>query len=95
MLVSLARNRAWSDSIDDEVRAKVVAKLRAGLELADDTRDITAVAKALSALERNDIERARLLMDAQDRGAESQNEAAQLLQDVAAMRQTRGGHGPA
>ena len=47
------------------------------------------------ALERNDIERARLLMDAQDRGAESQNDAAQLLQDVAAMRQTRGGHGPA
>jgi hypothetical protein len=95
MLVSLARNRAWSDSIDDEVRAKVVAKLRAGLELADDARDITAVAKALSALERNDIERTRLLMDAEDRSSGTQNDAAQLLDDIAAMRRTRGERGPA
>ena len=84
MITSLARNPAWSDSITPELRRRLIEKLRADLENSDNARATASIARALGALEHNDIDRARLLLDAEKQESEGQpkDEARQLLADL-------------
>ena len=84
MIASLAKNQAWSDSISDDLRAEIVAKLRDALPHADSPREIASISKALASLEKNDIDRARLLMDADavESSDGPQDEARRLLADL-------------
>lgn len=64
LLASLAKQRAWVDTLTPEIRAKIVARLCSESDKATSVRDMTSVVKALAALETNDINRARLLLEA-------------------------------
>ena len=88
MLASLARNKAWSESIDDELRAKVVEKLRGALDIAETARDFARVAQAIGGLERCDIERAKALREAERESdtATADEVAAALCRQMQAAR---------
>lgn len=96
MLRMLARRKSWSDSLTDETREKLAAKLGTAVEMADSARDIASVAKAVATLERNDFEAMRLELDAQKsaQDAGETSSAKDLLADLRAI-ERNGGDGDA
>lgn len=70
MITTLARQKLWTDSLADEHRATLVQKLTDALAVARTPREAIAISKALAALERADIDRARLMLDAEKTGQE-------------------------
>ena len=90
MIASLARNRAWTDSLTDEHRERINQRLLESLDTAESARDVAAIAKALAGLERNDIERAKLLIDAEAVEDGGMDEANRLRADLDAIDRLEG-----
>jgi hypothetical protein len=74
MITALAKQPAWVDSMTPELRERLVAQLAAQIPLCDSPRDIASITRALASLEKNDIDRTRLFLDAEK---ESGDEATQ------------------
>ena len=66
----------------DEMRAEVVRKLTAGLAVAESPREVASVAKALASLEKNDIDRTKLLIDAETQEGGGLDDARRLRADL-------------
>lgn len=67
-----------------ETRAEMVAKLEEALTFAKGMREITSITRALTMLERNDIDRTRLFIDAEAADAgETPDEVAQRVVELA------------
>ena len=81
------------ESLSDEKRRQIVGKLVQSADSADSARDIASIARAFAGLERNDIDRARLLMDVEQREAEhgSGDEARKLRADLDEIDRMEGG----
>lgn len=74
MIAALAKQPLWVESLTDEARAKVLQLLNDGLKDATSPREISSVARAIANLERNDIDRTRLILDAEQKDAGSDEE---------------------
>lgn len=63
LLAQLARQPGWFQEMPDQIRRGVMAKLVAVLSKAElRTRELVSVAKVMAALEKNDLERGKLLV---------------------------------
>jgi hypothetical protein len=82
MIAALSKQPAWVESMTPEMREMVVKKLHAGLHVADSAREVASIAKALAGLERNDIERTRLLIDHEQQEDGEQDAARRLRADL-------------
>jgi hypothetical protein len=65
MIAALAKQPAWVEGLGEQTRREVVRKLEDSLALCDSPREIASVVRAISMLERNDIDRTRLFLDAE------------------------------
>lgn len=85
LIGALAKKRAWVESMTEEQRTALVEKLFAHMELCETPREIASIAKAISALETNDIARARLLVEVEkaEDGSGSAEESVRLLREAA------------
>ena len=90
---ALSKQKGWLESLTDEKRQSIVDKLVGAAASADSARDFASIARALAGLERNDIDRARLLMDVEQREAEqgSSDEARKLRADLDEIDRMEGG----
>lgn len=68
MITALSKQPAWVEGLTPELRATLMEKLRAGLEIAETAREIASVVRAITSLEKNDIDRTRLFIDAEKQG---------------------------
>lgn len=82
MIAALAAAPAWVASLSPEMRAEVVRKLTDGLAAADSPREVASVAKALASLEKNDIDRTKLLMEAETQEGDGLDDARRLRADL-------------
>lgn len=82
MIRALAAAPAWVASLSDDMRAEVVRKLTAGLAVAESPREVASVAKALASLEKNDIDRTKLLIDAETQEGGGLDDARRLRADL-------------
>jgi len=82
MIAALSKQPAWIESMTPEMREMVIQKLQAGLHVADSAREVASIAKALAGLERNDIERTRLLIDHEGQQDGGLDEARRLRADL-------------
>lgn len=63
LLAQLARQPGWFQEMPDQIRRGVMAKLVAVLNKPElRTRELVSVAKVMAALEKNDLERGKLLV---------------------------------
>lgn len=63
LIAHLARQPGWFQNMPDRIRADVMGRLVAVLNKDDlRTRELVSVAKAMASLERNDLERGKLLI---------------------------------
>lgn len=81
MIESLARQPGWVENMPADTRQRVMGMLAEAVELAESVRDRASLAKAFAALERNDMDRARLLNDT-EQSDEPDSAARQLLDDI-------------
>lgn len=82
MIRALAAAPAWVESLSPEMRAEVVRKLTEGLAVAESPREVASVAKALASLEKNDIDRTKLLIDAETQEGGGLDDARRLRADL-------------
>lgn len=82
MIAALAAAPAWVESLSPEMRAEVVRKLTEGLAVAKSPREVASVAKALASLEKNDIDRTKLLIDAETQEGGGLDDARRLRADL-------------
>jgi len=94
MIAALSKQPAWVESMTPEMREMVVQKLHAGLHVADSAREVASIAKALAGLERNDIERTRLLIDHETAEAGDSSQAQRLRADLDEIDRMEGGRPP-
>lgn len=94
MIAALSKQPAWVESMTPEMRQMVVQKLHAGLHVADSAREVASIAKALAGLERNDIERTRLLIDHETAEAGDSSQAQRLRADLDEIDRMEGGRPP-
>lgn len=94
MIAALSKQPAWVESMTPEMREMVVQKLHAGLHVADSAREVASIAKALAGLERNDIERTRLLIDHETAEAGDSSQAQRLRADLDEIDRLEGGRPP-
>ena len=63
LLAQLARQPGWFQEMPDQIRRGVMAKLVGVLNKPElRTRELVSVAKVMAALEKNDLERGKLLV---------------------------------
>ena len=63
LLAQLARQPGWFQEMPDQIRRGVMGKLVAVLNKPElRTRELVSVAKVMAALEKNDLERGKLLV---------------------------------
>ena len=63
LIAQLARQPGWFQELPDQIRRGVMGKLVAVLNKPDlRTRELVSVAKVMAALEKNDLERGKLLI---------------------------------
>jgi hypothetical protein len=63
LIAQLARQPGWFQEMPDAIRRGVMSKLVAVLNKADlRTRELVSVVKAMASLEKNDLERGKLLV---------------------------------
>lgn len=63
LLAQLARQPGWFQELPDQIRRGVMSKLVAVLNKPElRTRELVSVAKVMAALEKNDLERGKLLI---------------------------------
>lgn len=63
IIAKLARQPGWFEELPDQIRRGVMGKLLGVLNKQDlKTRELVSVAKVLGSLEKNDIERSKLLI---------------------------------
>ena len=65
MIAALAKQPAWVEGLTDKTRADVIRKLEDSLDACRSARDVASVVRAISSLERNDIDRTKLFLDAE------------------------------
>ena len=94
MIAALSKQPAWIESMTPEMREMVIQKLQAGLHVADSAREVASIAKALAGLERNDIERTRLLIDHETAEAGETSEAQRLRADLDEIDRMEGNRPP-
>jgi hypothetical protein len=94
MIAALAKSPAWVEHLTPEMRAQVVTQLHASLAVADSPREIASVAKALASLEKNDIDRTRLLIDHETAEAGETSEAQRLRADLDEIDRMEGNRPP-
>lgn len=85
MIAALAKQPAWVESMSPELRQRLVAQLEAQIPLCDSPRDIASITRALASLEKNDIDRTRLFLDAEKQDGSDETAdalAAKLRQAV-------------
>ena len=90
MIASLAKQRAWTDSLTDEQRENISRRLIDSLVDCDSPREIASVVKAIAGLEKNDIERTRLLLEAEAVEDGGMDEANRLRADLDAIDRLEG-----
>lgn len=90
MIASLAKQRAWTDSLTDEQRENISRRLIDSLADCDSPREIASVVKAIAGLEKNDIERTRLLLEAEAVEDGGMDEANRLRADLDAIDRMEG-----
>jgi hypothetical protein len=93
MIASLAKNRAWTESLTDEDRERISRQLIGSLSACESPREIASVVKAIAGLERNDIERTKLLIDAERVESGDMDDARRLRADLEAIDEMEGGGG--
>lgn len=92
MIRALAGAPAWIESLSPEMRAEVVRRLTEGLAAADSPREVASVAKALASLEKNDIDRTKLLMEAETQEGDGLDDARRLRADLDEIDRMEGRH---
>ena len=90
MIAALAKQRAWTESLTDEQREQISRRLVNSLGDCESPREIASVVKAIAGLEKNDIERTRLLMDAEAVEEGGMEEANRLRADLDAIDRLEG-----
>jgi uncharacterized Zn finger protein len=91
MVAALAKNKAWTESLSDEDRERISSKLIGSLADCESPREIASVVKAIASLERNDIDRTKLLLDAERVEAGDMDDARRLRADLEAIDRMEGG----
>ena len=90
MIAALAKQRAWTESLTDEQREQISRRLVNSLGDCESPREIASVVKAIAGLEKNDIERTRLLMEAEAIEEGGMDEANRLRADLDAIDRLEG-----
>ena len=92
MIAALAKDPLWVESLSPEARQKVVDKLHDAMHAAESPREIASVVRALANLEKNDIDRTKLVLDA-DREEQGGgiDEARRLREDLDEIDRMEGG----
>ena len=90
MIAALAKQRAWTESLTDEQREQISRRLVNSLGDCESPREIASVVKAIAGLEKNDIERTRLLMEAEAIEEGGMDEANRLRADLDAIDRMEG-----
>jgi hypothetical protein len=90
MIASLAKQKAWTDSLTDEQREQISRKLIDSLPACESPREIASVVKAIASLEKNDLDRTRLLMEAEAIEDGTMDDATRLRADLDAIDRLEG-----
>lgn len=78
LLAQLARQPGWFQEMPDQIRRGVMGKLVAVLNKPElRTRELVSVAKVMAALEKNDLERGKLLVRVIIEEGEDEDEEAE------------------
>lgn len=90
MIAALAKQRAWTESLTDDQREQISRRLIDSLGDCETPREIASVVKAIGSLEKNDLDRTRLLMEAEAVEEGGMDEANRLRADLDAIDRMEG-----